>query len=310
MNYSGTKTLLGTLTTDQQTAQKIADMIVESVAADAFAVSLVDTGRGDWRVEIHFRAASDAKVLRSRVAAAAGQKAGNALRFAKLAAKDWIGESLAGLKPVEAGRFTVHGAHDRAGVAVNRVGIEIEAALAFGTGHHGTTRGCLLALDRICKSSGHGSRAPRALDLGTGSGILAIAAARALRRRVLATDIDGEAVRVARQNARLNRAGPMIEIVRAGGVVAPAIRASAPFDLVFANILLGPLLCLAAPLTKLVAPGGRIVLSGLLNSQANAALAAYRLQLQRRIDIDGWTTLVLKRGIRPRAVVAHRRRRT
>ncbi len=249
----------------------------------------------------------------------------------------------------------MHGAHDRGGVARNRIGIEIEAALAFGTGHHGTTRGCLLALDRMCKilskqraivyrhpevrakgaprrmsaqalrgsrslSSGRATSRgpvgshlrvtePRILDLGTGSGVLAIAAARALRRRVVASDIDAAAVRVARDNARLNRAGPLIEVAQATGVTAPAIRAGAPFDLVFANILLEPLQRLASPLAKIIAPGGRVVLSGLLTSQANAALAAYRgLALERRIALDGWTALVLQRRIGSRRAVAGRRR--
>ena len=134
------------------------------------------------------------------------------------------------------------------------------------------------------------------LDLGTGSGVLAIAAARALRQRVLATDIDPEAVRVARANARLNRAGDLVQIVRADGVDRHAIRARAPFDLIFANILLGPLQRFAAPLTRLMAPGGRIVLSGLLAAQANAAIAAYdALALERRITLEGWTTLVFAR---------------
>ena len=177
-------------------------------------------------------------------------------------------ESLAGLRPVQAGRFIVHGAHDRARIPINRIGIEIEAALAFGTGHHGTTRGCLLALDRMCKMLRQ-ARAPvfrhpkalrvterrlRILDLGTGSGVLAIAAARALRQRVLATDIDAEAVRVARANAKLNGVGTMVEVLHADGVAGHRVRARAPFDLVFANILLGPLQRLAAPLSKIIAP--------------------------------------------------------
>jgi ribosomal protein L11 methyltransferase len=207
-----------------------------------------------------------------------------------------VSESLAGLAPVAVGRFVVHGAHDRAGIPVNRIGIEIEAALAFGTGHHGTTRGCLVALDDLCKSLPRGRRSRRVLDLGTGSGVLAIAAARALRRRVLATDIDASAVRVARANARLNRTGAMVEVVKADGVTARSVRQGAPFDLVFANILLGPLQRIAAPLKRLLAPGGRVVVSGLLPAQANAAMAAYRpLVLERRIDLDGWTTLVLSR---------------
>jgi ribosomal protein L11 methyltransferase len=263
----------------------------------------VEIGKDCWRVTIYLRAAPDAKALRALIGTAAGPAAANALRFERVAAKDWVRESLAGLRPVTAGRFIVHGAHDRADIPLNKIGIEIEAALAFGTGHHGTTRGCLMALDQMCKSPS--KRSLRILDLGTGSGVLAIAAARALRQRVLATDIDAVAVRAARANARLNRAGPWVEVVKADGVTARKLRERAPFDLVFANILLGPLQRLAAPLTRLVAPGGRVVLSGLLRSQANAAIAAYHaLVLERRIDIDGWATLVF---VHPARVAPRRR---
>jgi len=268
----------------------------------------VDIGAGRWRVAMHFRAAPDEKIIRALTAAAAGDAAAEALRFERVAATDWVRESLAGLAPVTAGRFVVHGAHDRARIPLNRIGIEIEAALAFGTGHHGTTRGCLLALDSLCKSRCKSRPRRRILDLGTGSGVLAIAAARALRQRVLATDMDGVAVRAARANAALNRAGSFVEVVKADGVTAAKLRERAPYDLVLANILLHPLQRLAAPLTRLMAPGGRIVLSGLLACQANAAIAAYRdLALERRIDLDGWTTLVLVRRRRPDAGVAGRR---
>ena len=152
-----------------------------------------------------------------------------------------------------AGRFTVHGAHDRTGVAANRIGIEIEAALAFGTGHHGTTRGCLLALDRIVKERGR--RRLRVLDIGTGTGVLAIAAAKALRAPVLASDIDAEAVRIARDNARLNGVAPLVQCLHAAGLASPRFRARAPFDLVFANILLAPLTRLARPMRRVLAPG-------------------------------------------------------
>jgi ribosomal protein L11 methyltransferase len=288
-------TTIAALETGEQTARRIAGLFAESFGDDV-AVSLSDAGQGNWRVTLYFHRAIDEATVRDQAAIAGGVKLAAALRFERVAAKDWVAESLVGLKPVIAGRFTVHGAHRRAGIAPNRIGIEIEAALAFGTGHHGTTRGCLLALDRICKSHAGGA-APKILDLGTGSGVLAIAAARALHRRILATDIDAAAVRVARANARLNRVGPLIEVVCAAGVTAPAIRARAPFDLVFANILLEPLQRLAAPLTGIVTSGGRVVLSGLLAAQANAARAAYRgFRLERRIGLDGWTTLVLKRG--------------
>jgi ribosomal protein L11 methyltransferase len=294
-------TAIALLDTDEQSAHRIADLFAESFATDETAVSLVDVGAGRWQVAMHFRAAPDEKIIRALTAAAAGNAAAKALRFERVAAKDWVRESLAGLAPVTAGRFIVHGAHDRARIPFNRIGIEIEAAQAFGTGHHGTTRGCLLALDRICKSLPR----RRILDLGTGSGVLAIAAARALRQPVLATDIDGVAVRAARANAARNRAGSFVEVVKADGVTGAKLRERAPYDLVLANILLRPLQRLAAPLMRLTAPGALVVLSGLLASQANAAIAAYRgLALERRIDLDGWTTLVLVRRRRPRASVA------
>jgi ribosomal protein L11 methyltransferase len=288
-------TTIAVLETDEQSARLIAGLFSESFGDDV-AVSLSDAGQGNWRVTLYFHRPVDEATVRDQ-AAIAGAAAAAALRFERIAVKDWVAESLVGLKPVMAGRFIVHGAHDRAGIAPNRIGIEIEAALAFGTGHHGTTRGCLLALDRMCKLWRGGKATPRILDLGTGSGVLAIAAARAFRKPVLATDIDTAAVRVARANARLNRVGTLVTVATAVGVTAPAIRAQAPFDLVFANILLEPLQRLAAPLAKIVAPGGRVVLSGLLTAQANAALAAYHaFRLERRIVLDGWTTLVLKPG--------------
>ena len=335
---SSAQTATARLETGEQAAKTLAALFAESCTDEDAAVSLVDNGRGRWTVIIHFRDPPDREAVRTLAAAAAGDEAAKTLTFAHVAAKDWVRESLAGLRPVAAGRFIVHGAHDRARVAPSRIGIEIEAALAFGTGHHGTTRGCLLALDAMCKALQNG-RAPvhrhpevraqraskdagprtraealrgsaqsaehlrvtgkklRILDLGTGSGVLAIAAARALRQRVLATDIDPEAVRVARANGRLNRAGGLVQFVPAGGVERHVIAARAPFDLVFANILLEPLQRFAAPLIKLIAPGGRIILSGLLAAQANAAIAAYRpLTLERRLAIEGWATLVMRRA--------------
>ena len=315
--------LLAKLDTDLITAQAIADPVAERCSLEDIAVSLSDAGGGRWQVAIHFRSDGEREPVRDAVAAVAGAKAAAALQFGSVEAADWVRQSLAGLQPVEAGRFVVHGAHDRARVPFNRIGIEIEAALAFGTGHHGTTRGCLLALDAMCKASkrpkrarpltrfAHANRPPpfrgrksntaaqthmRILDVGTGSGVLAIAAARALHARVRATDIDAFAVKTARGNAQHNRAGHLVSVLQADGVGARAIRAHAPYDLIFANILLGPLKRIAMPLRNLAAPGGRLMLSGILPSQANAVIAAYRpLTLQRRLDIDGWTTLVLAR---------------
>ena len=288
--------MVARLDTDLIIAQAVADAVAERFALGDIAVSLSDAGGGRWQVAIHFRGEAERERVRGAVAAAVGAEAAAALQFGSVEAADWVRQSLAGLRPVAAGRFVVHGAHDRTRVPLNHIGIEIEAALAFGTGHHGTTRGCLLALDAICKAMPLAKTRPRILDVGTGSGVLAIAAARALHAHVLATDIDAFAVRTARSNASHNRAGSLLSVVLADGVGARTIRTHALYDLIFANILLGPLKRIATPLRRLAAPGGRVVLSGILPSQANAVIAAYRpLALQRRLDIDGWTSLVLVR---------------
>jgi ribosomal protein L11 methyltransferase len=289
-------TTVARLTCDEPTARRLAAYLGEIFGADDTACAAFEDDRGQWQVAIHFRDPPDEGGLRAQVALVAGENAAAALRIEPVAAADWVKQSLAGLPPVRAGRFLVHGAHDRARIRPNDISIEIEAALAFGTGHHGTTRGCLLALDDLAKRR----RPARVLDLGTGSGVLAIAAAKMLRARVTASDIDRVAVDAAHGNARLNRAGAAIAFARAAGVNARAIAAAKPYDLIFANILLGPLLRLAVPLSRLAAPSGRIVLSGLLPGHANAVLAIYRAQglmLERRIRLEGWVTLVLKRPL-------------
>src|SRR5215472_10236298 len=297
-------TVVARLSSDASTAQKIADALAESLAAEQFAASAFEEAPGRWSLAIHFRQRPDEAIVRALIASAAGSAAAHALVFETLAPTDWVRKSLEGLAPVEAGRFVVHGAHDRARVRANRIGIEIEAALAFGTGHHGTTRGCLLALDRIVKARPRKRRRQAiALDIGTGTGVLAIAAAKALRRPVLASDIDVRAVTIARDNARTNRVGAVVEVIHAAGVPTRPFRARAPYDLIFANILLDPLKALATPMARLVAPNGQVVLSGLLTAQAGAALASYRargLALVRRVPLEGWATLILVRPARSR----------
>jgi ribosomal protein L11 methyltransferase len=286
-------TTVARLACDEPTARRLAAYLGEIFGGDGTICAAFEGDGGQWQVAIHFRVLPDEADLRAQVALAADDKAAAALTIERVAPADWVKESLSRLQPVRAGRFLVHGAHDRARIKPNDIPIEIEAALAFGTGHHGTTRGCLLALHELAKRR----RLRRVLDLGTGSGVLAIAAAKSLHARVTASDIDRIAVAAARANARLNRAGAAITCVRAAGANARAIVSGAPYDLIFANILLGPLLRLAVPLSRLAAPGAHMVLSGLLPGHSNAVLAIYRAQgfvLERRIPLDGWVTLVLK----------------
>ena len=288
-------TSLARLACDEATARRLADALGDSLDPDDSACAAFEAGDGQWRLEIYFRNAPDEAAVRALVATAAGANAAAKLEFAAVAAADWVAQSLAGLSPVTAGRFIVHGAHDRARVGANRIGTEIEAALAFGTGHHGTTRGCLVALDDLVKRR----RPRRVLDVGTGSGVLAIAAARALHAPIVAFDIDPLAVAAARANARLNRAGAFVTCLRAIGPRVRAVRRHAPYELIFANILLGPLQRMAVSIAALTARGGTVVLSGLLPAHADAARSIYAAQglaLERRITLDGWTTLVLRRS--------------
>lgn len=293
MSETAPGTTVAQISTDAPTARRIIDIVAQVVDSVDTATAAVDRQDGSWSVELYFHTPPDETKIRDLVAIAAGPDAGRALAFGTLADRDWVAASLAGLAPVHAGRFLVHGAHDRSRVAANRIGIEVEAALAFGTGHHGTTRGCLIALDQLLKRR----RARRVLDVGTGTGVLAIAAAKTLRRPVMAGDIDPNSVAIARANAALNGVRGLVRVVRSAGVASPRLGRPAKFDLVFANILLAPLRRLAAPAAPLLAPGARVVLSGLLSGQENSVLAAWRahgLALEQRIILDGWTTLVLR----------------
>lgn len=290
------------LAAEAATAQDLADLLAERLDS-ASAVAAYEDG-SLWRVEIQFATPPRGEdASRRELADIVGEDTARAFRFEALPARDWVAASLAGLEPVAAGRFVVHGAHDRARIAANRIGIEIEASLAFGTGHHATTRGCLLALDRLLKARcGRGSRGA-ALDVGTGSGVLAIAAAKAMRTRVIASDVDPVAAGIARDNMRRNGAAPLVEVICADGLGRGRFRRAAPYALVFANILLEPLRRLAGPIARLAGPRATIVLSGLLAAQDHAALARYQahgMRLVRRITIDGWATLVMTRDARKR----------
>ena len=279
---------------DESTARRIVDVLTEIFFEGEAALAAFERPDGRWDVTVHFAEAPDQVLIRELVANAAGIELAAGITFDTIEAKDWVRASLEDLVPVPAGRFVVHGQHDRARVAPNKLGIEIEAALAFGTGHHGTTRGCLLLLDHVLKAW----RPRRVLDLGTGTGVLAIAAARALHEKVLASDIDPPSVQVARDNARLNLSGPLVQAIRATGFAAPQFAHHAPFDLVLANILANPLRQLAGPMTRRLAPSAMVILSGLLTHQAPAVIAAYRargLVPLRHLRIEGWSSLLLRK---------------
>jgi ribosomal protein L11 methyltransferase len=300
------------LVCDEQRARAIVDVIVETFdPAETAACAFEQEGGGDspslatgalkaplWAVEVFFGEPPDEAGVRALIEAAAGPEAASAAEFSQIVQRDWVMSALAGLKPVRAGRVLVHGAHDRNRLRGNDVGIEIEAALAFGTGHHGTTLGCLLALDRVLKRR----RPAHVLDVGTGTGVLAIASAKLLHRPVACGDIDPIAVETAAANARANGVGALVRPVVATGLRHRALREGRA-DLIFANILAKPLRLLAPSLARAAAPEAELVLSGLLASDVPGILAAYRAQgfaLRERRDIDGWATLTLKRRGGPR----------
>ena len=209
-----------------------------------------------------------------------------------LADADWLAMALSGLPPVRAGRFFVYGVHDRGRVPANAVNLRIEAGAAFGTGHHGTTVGCLQAYDALLKRRRFG----KVLDVGAGTGVLAIAAAKTGTRIAVGTDIDRVSVRISRENAKVNSAPA--RFVWASGLNHRSVRQAAPYELVFANILARPLVSLAQSIKGALVPGGTVILSGLLRTQERFVRAAYLargFRLETRIRKDAWCTLVMRR---------------
>ena len=279
---------------DEHAARRVVDVLTDIFFDGEAAGAAFERPDGRWDVTVHFADPPDQALLREIVTNAASADIAGTLTFETVEAKDWVKASLEHLVPVPAGRFVVHGAHDRARVAPNKLAIEIEAALAFGTGHHGTTRGCLLLLDHVLKAY----QPRRVLDLGTGTGVLGIAAAKALKIGVLASDIDPPSVKVARENARLNQAGHLLQVICATGFSAPGFARRAPFDLVLANILANPLRQLASPMAQHLATGAMVILSGLLTHQARSVIAAYRVRglvPLRHLRIEGWSSLLLRK---------------
>ncbi|MFN7390509.1 50S ribosomal protein L11 methyltransferase [Brevundimonas sp.] len=247
-----------------------------------------DEDRGLWRIDAFPTSDEEAEGLRA-VLATYGDLV---VTTEELADADWLAMSLSGLPPVRAGRFFVYGAHDRGRAPASTVNLRIEAGAAFGTGHHGTTTGCLMAYDDLLKRE----RFDRVLDVGCGTGVLAIAAARTGSRVAVGTDIDPVSVRIANENASLNRA--KCRFFHASGLDDRRIRAEAPYDLVFANILAPPLVALSQDIKLALRIGGVAVLSGLLRTQERRVTAAYLsrgFRLENRIRRDAWSALVLRR---------------
>lgn len=258
------------------------------------ALTVFENGPGKWRVEAYFEDDAGGRDLAGELASLV---AGPLPTFSEEVIPDlnWVAISQAALPPVRAGRFTIHGSHDRNRVARGPNTILIDAGEAFGTAHHATTFGCLLAIDRLSRSRSFRS----VLDLGCGSGVLAIAVAKSIpATRIIAADMDAQSVKVASENIRLNGVSHRIAVVRANGTSNPDIRSRAPFDLLIANILAGPLVQLAPELARIVVTGGLLVLSGILIHQASEVSAAYAAQgfiLHRHDRITGWSTLTFIR---------------
>lgn len=284
-----------TLTAAEADAKAISALMTE-VLDPPPAVSIAEGG--ELRLlEAYFEDRPDLDALRMLVVDSYGVSVAARLELIEIPDENWVARVQRGLHPVRAGRFLIHGSHDRAAGQGKRIAMEVDAGQAFGTAHHGTTRGCLLAIDRLAKRRVW----RRVLDLGTGSGVLAMAVAKVSTARVLASDIDPIAVTVAEENWQRNGVRGAIGGLVAAGLHAAEFRKHAPFDLITANILAAPLIKLAPRLSELAAPGAHIILSGLLDSQAREVAAIYRglgLVVETRIQLEGWTTLILRRGSR------------
>lgn len=262
-----------------------ADPLLEGAT---YSILEEDEDRGIWRIDAFPTTEDEA----ARIEAVLADHSGVKVKVEPLADADWLAMSLSGLPPVKAGRFFVYGAHDQGQVPLSAVALKIDAGAAFGTGHHGTTVGCLIAFDELLKRESF----EKVLDVGCGTGVLAIAAAKTGSRVALGTDIDAPSVRIANENAHLNQA--KANFVHASGLNDQKVRRHGPYDLVFANILAPPLVALSQDIKGALRIGGVAILSGLLRTQERRVTAAYLsrgFRLERRIHRDAWSALVLRR---------------
>jgi ribosomal protein L11 methyltransferase len=273
-------------------AERIALALDAEENTASLPVALFDLGQSRVEASIYLPPELPPARVLDLIARVANGEAPAEIRVERLDEQDWVTLSQEKRGAVHAGRFVIHGSHERK--FKNRYAIEIDAGQAFGTAHHASTLGCLLMLDHVAKRR----RFARVLDLGTGAGTLAIAAARLGRQRVLASDNDPIAVAVAWENVRKNRAGRQVETLTAAGLAHPRLR-RAKFDLIFANILFRPLMGLAPALARRIAPRGRLILSGITEEQSTPLKARYAslgFVLKRRVVIDGWATLLMAPG--------------
>ncbi len=252
----------------------------------------IEDGSGLWEVGAYFTERPDAAALAVLSALHHAQP----FAISELPDQDWVSKVQRDLPPVEAGRFFVYGAHDADKVPDGKEALLIEAAMAFGTGHHGTTLGCLRAFDSLLNDGFSGGRIA---DVGCGTAVLAMAAAKVLPARIVASDIDPVAVEVAAANVAANGLTGRVECVVGAGFDAPALSEYAPYDLVFANILKGPLVGLAPDMGRFTAPGGYVILSGILNEQADEVVGVYQrngFNLVKKDEIVDWTTLLMSKN--------------
>ena len=270
------------------------DAMSEAFEEDGYPLATmeVDEARDIWEASIYIEPHEETAIREKLRAAAAGVLPDAAIEREEVPDIDWVSKSLEGLAPVRAGRFVVHGSHDRGRIRPGELAIEIDAAQAFGTGHHGTTAGCLEMIEYALRRN----RVRRALDLGTGSGVLAIAIRKLAPARVLATDIDPVATAIARRNMHGNVIRTGVRVATAKGFHAPEFAEEGPFDLIVANILARPLMQMAPQIRRHLAPGGKVILSGILAEQRWKVLSAFNAQHlahRRTLWREGWVTLLL-----------------
>ena len=293
--------------TDEPTAKCLLPLLEQLFEEKGYPVAAFENlaNPEEWELSIYVDSESSAQTLGMVHALSAEFAANLSFNSEEIPDIDWVSMTQSQLHPVRTGRIIVHGSHDREVPAPNDIAICLDAGMAFGTGHHGTTAGCLLALDKLSKKRSF----RQVLDLGTGSGVLAIAAAKLHRAKITAADNDPVAIEIARRNTRMNDMANRIDCVVSDGFHNRRIAEGTSYDLVMANILAGPLKKMARDIAKNTAPGGYVILSGLLPHQKSAIATNYRIQnlvMNNWFVLDNWLTLILRKPVRQDQATASR----